>query len=246
MPILLAIINLLLGCTSVYAGHFWENSPAIISGPANCRKIPNGKILRSLKDRESVKLIQEKADWFYIQQGSLKCWTYKNNIAVILDIPISESDNQILESLPSPEPPMLNKISLENGVSVAETLLKFDPCFLLKFPSGDASLAAQAREKCDAKHKAKEGYSEISCPLTYSGPESGWIAQDFIVRHLPPEFQSVGIYSSKVDFSQANCAGTNGNLFICHYGRNPTIALKAECKSCILSGNRLGRCVVKQ
>ncbi len=161
---LFAFIYLVLGGTSVYAGHFWENSPAIINGPANCREKPNGKILRSIKDRKSVSLIEEKGDWFYLLHGSVKCWTYKNNIAVILDPALSDADQKILDSLPSVEPPKLSEITLENGVSVADTLLKYDPCFLLKYPTVDANLAAQAQEKCNTKNKAKEGYAEIACP----------------------------------------------------------------------------------
>jgi hypothetical protein len=51
-----------------------------IDGPANCRDSPTGKVLRSLPDRERVRVKTREGEWYRIQSKSTSCWTHRKNL----------------------------------------------------------------------------------------------------------------------------------------------------------------------
>jgi hypothetical protein len=51
-----------------------------IDGPANCRDSPTGKVLRSLPDRERVRVKAREGKWYRIEVKSTSCWTHRKNL----------------------------------------------------------------------------------------------------------------------------------------------------------------------
>jgi hypothetical protein len=152
-----AVSFLVLFFISPLSGYGFSIGELVVHGPANCRDLPNGKILTSLAHKDRIKYIDKKEDWFLILFKKTKCWTHEKNV-------------------------------LEMDVNV-------------------------------------------SCPVTYTGPSSGYVEfNEAVFEKLPSDFQSASAYSSSVPLSYSNC--NNTNLFICHYGTNPKISLKAKCDRC--------------
>ena len=58
-----------------------EEVKYIIDGPANLRdKAKSKKIIGSIEDKSEVKILNKKGDWYEVQSGDIKGWTFKDNV----------------------------------------------------------------------------------------------------------------------------------------------------------------------
>jgi hypothetical protein len=53
----------------------------VIDGPANLREKAKGKkVVGELADKEEVKILNKKGDWYEVQSEKIKGWTFKDNV----------------------------------------------------------------------------------------------------------------------------------------------------------------------
>jgi hypothetical protein len=53
----------------------------VIDGPANLREKAKGKkVVGELADKAEVKILNKKGDWYEVESGEIKGWTYKDNV----------------------------------------------------------------------------------------------------------------------------------------------------------------------
>ena len=58
-----------------------EEVKYIIDGPANLRDKAKGeKVIAELADKAEVKILNKKGDWYEVQSGDIKGWTFKDNV----------------------------------------------------------------------------------------------------------------------------------------------------------------------
>ena len=57
-----------------------EQVKYVIDGPANLRDKPKGKVIGNIENDVEVKMINKKGDWYEVESGNLKGWTFKDNI----------------------------------------------------------------------------------------------------------------------------------------------------------------------
>ncbi|MEZ4819087.1 MAG: hypothetical protein R3A45_04000 [Bdellovibrionota bacterium] len=65
-----------------------------------------------------------------------------------LDTPLTKEEVEILDALPNAQMP-LEEIKVTDEESAVDILLKRDPCFLVKHPSGSEEILQKARQLCN-------------------------------------------------------------------------------------------------
>jgi hypothetical protein len=117
-PLLFAIISInFANSTSLFKGD------VTIDGPANCRDKPQGKIIKSMANGEKVTVVDQKGDWLEVRSKNMTCWTFKTNLKLPTNESVSsekfygdslsEEDNDFLESISVPNPPLSEMLGVE-------------------------------------------------------------------------------------------------------------------------------------
>jgi hypothetical protein len=58
-----------------------EEKKYVIDGPANLRDKAKGKkVVGELADKAEVKMLNKKGDWYEVESGEIKGWTFKDNV----------------------------------------------------------------------------------------------------------------------------------------------------------------------